>query len=327
MKSPKVSIIVPVYNSEQYLTRCVESILSQTFTDFEILLVDDESTDNSGEQCDAFALRDNRIHSFHKAHGGAAAARNLALDWISNFSKCDWIACIDSDDWVHPQYLEILINAAMETKTKAVITKFSRVNSYIQPLVIEAPKVEVMSSEELWCRYTVASTMIGAKLIAKELYEGIRYPEGLIHEDEFVTYKMLFKNENISYINEDLYFYYWNENSVMLSKWTTARLVALDAYLEQIQFFYDNKLTDAYRAQCNRFARLCGHSLDDIALYVEDDSERKSLQNKWFPFMKQFIKNHRDQLSLKECPRAFFYMIPGTYYLLSNLRRIFRKKQ
>lgn len=103
--NPSISVIVPVYNSEQYLSQCIESILAQTFTDFELLLVDDGSTDSSGMICDRYAGGDRRIHVFHKANGGVGSARNFAIDKAAG----EWVAFIDSDDYIKEKYLQNLI--------------------------------------------------------------------------------------------------------------------------------------------------------------------------------------------------------------------------
>jgi glycosyltransferase, family 2 len=102
MNAPKISVIVPVYNTEKWLRRCVDSILAQTYTDFELLLIDDGSTDSSGEICDEYAQQDSRIRVFHKPNGGVSSARNLGLD----NSKGDWITFCDADDYVYPCWLD-----------------------------------------------------------------------------------------------------------------------------------------------------------------------------------------------------------------------------
>lgn len=105
---PKISVIVPVYNTEQYLPRCIDSILDQTFTDFELLLIDDGSKDNSGKICDEYAAKDSRIRVFHKENGGVSSARNMGLD--NALGK--WVTFVDSDDWIEPKGLELLKNAS-----------------------------------------------------------------------------------------------------------------------------------------------------------------------------------------------------------------------
>lgn len=106
MKNPLISVIVPVYNVEKYLRRCIDSILAQTFTDFELLLIDDGSKDNSGKICDEYAERDNRIKVFHKENGGVSSARNIGLD----NAKGEWITFVDSDDWIDKEYLNDYLN-------------------------------------------------------------------------------------------------------------------------------------------------------------------------------------------------------------------------
>ena len=101
---PKISVIVPVYNVEKYLHRCVDSILAQTFTDFELLLINDGSKDSSGVICDEYAAKDSRVLVFHKENGGVSSARNMGLD----NAKGEWISFVDSDDWVEKEYLETL---------------------------------------------------------------------------------------------------------------------------------------------------------------------------------------------------------------------------
>ena len=102
MSDPKISVIIPVYNAESTLRRCVDSVLAQTFTDFECLLINDGSKDRSGEICDEYAAGDSRIRVFHKENGGVSSARNLGLDNATG----EWIAFVDSDDWVGEKYLE-----------------------------------------------------------------------------------------------------------------------------------------------------------------------------------------------------------------------------
>ena len=115
---PKISIIVPIYNVENYLSRCIDSILSQSFTDFELILVDDGSLDNCGKVCDEYALKDCRVRVFHKSNGGVSSARNLGLDNASG----EWIAFVDPDDYVDNDYLYELFSSVMEYDSDFVAT-------------------------------------------------------------------------------------------------------------------------------------------------------------------------------------------------------------
>ena len=107
---PLISVIVPVYKVEEYLSRCVDSILSQTFEDFELILIDDGSPDNCGKICDEYTKKDNRVHVIHQENGGLSSARNAGIDWAFENSDSEWLTFIDSDDWVHIQYLDLLLS-------------------------------------------------------------------------------------------------------------------------------------------------------------------------------------------------------------------------
>ena len=120
MKNPQISVIVPVYNVEKYLSRCIDSILSQTFTDFELLLIDDGSADSSGKICDEFAMKDERIRVFHKENGGVASARQLGVDEAKGLYSIH----ADGDDWVEPNMLERMYLKITETGADMVITDY-----------------------------------------------------------------------------------------------------------------------------------------------------------------------------------------------------------
>jgi len=112
---PAISIIVPVYKVEAYLARCVDSILDQSFRDFELILVDDGSPDNCGAICEEYARKDSRIHVIHQENGGLSAARNAGIDWAFENSNSQWLTFVDSDDWLHREYLNVLYRAVMQS--------------------------------------------------------------------------------------------------------------------------------------------------------------------------------------------------------------------
>ena len=118
---PLISVIVPVYNSEKYIARCVDSVLAQTFSDLELILMDDGSSDGSPAICDAYADKDPRVHVIHQKNAGVCVARNNALDWVFANSDSQWLFFIDNDDWMHPETLQRLYDAAMELNAKISI--------------------------------------------------------------------------------------------------------------------------------------------------------------------------------------------------------------
>ena len=129
-----ICVIVPVYQVEEYLSKCVESILSQTFGDFLLILVDDGSHDNSGRICDWYAQRDKRVYVIHQKNSGLSSARNAGITYAMREKACNWISFIDSDDWVHPRYLEYLLEAVTSTGTNISACLFEIINGTSLPL-------------------------------------------------------------------------------------------------------------------------------------------------------------------------------------------------
>ena len=231
----KITVIVPVYKVEKYLRRCVDSILSQTFNDFDMVLIDDASPDHCGTICDEYASIDERVFVVHHTKNlGLSAARNSGLDWTMKHSNSQWITFIDSDDWVHPLYLEALFEAAKDHK----ISVCYRIKTHGEELpALSAYTITHLKPEDYYLTYMGNSTVAWAKLYAKELFQDIRYPVGKLHEDEFVTYKIIFQVDEIAFIPEELYAHYLNPNSIMHQPWSLQELDILEAYENQLSFF------------------------------------------------------------------------------------------
>lgn len=236
---PKISVIVPVYNVEKYLYRCIDSILAQTFLDFELILVDDGSLDNCGIICDRYAENDNRIHVIHKENGGRSDARNSGIEWVLDYSDSDWIAFVDSDDWIHPQYLELLVNAALETKCEVVVCDYKETIGDTPKVDTSFVKAEIINTEYFYCTHNIQAVVPWGKMQKKELFRYIRYPVGKEVEDEFTTYKVLFQHQYCTYLNIPLYYYYKNMESFTKSQWNEKKLDSIEA-LDEVELFMRN---------------------------------------------------------------------------------------
>lgn len=247
---PTISVIVPVYKVEPYLDRCVKSILAQTYTDFELILVDDGSPDNCPAMCDAWAEKDSRIVVIHQANGGLSAARNAGIDWAFQHSDSVWLTFIDSDDWVHPQCLAKLLDAAEQNGVAVSVCGYAETTG-------EEPAVDTETTATLWTpkdffvKQNTNAVIACGKLYRKDRFAEIRYPVGKIHEDEFVTYKILFTASKIAYIEAPLYAYYQNPNSITHSRWSEKRLDVLEALEERVRFFEER--TDADMIAYSRY--------------------------------------------------------------------------
>lgn len=232
---PLISVIVPVYKVEPYLHRCVDSILAQTFTDFELILVDDGSPDTCGAICDEYAAKDARIHVIHQANGGLSAARNAGIDWAFQNSDSRWLAFIDSDDWVHPRYLELLYSAAAEYKVKVSCCGIQTLQDD-HPECPEYDKAEVLDWETYLMKPLLQVSVAVCKLYAKELFDELRYPVGKVHEDEYLTYKLLFLAQKIACFSAELYYYYQRQASITQAPFSLRRLDLIPALEERIDF-------------------------------------------------------------------------------------------
>ena len=242
----EISVIVPVYKVEKYLAHCVDSILCQSYTDFDLILIDDGSPDSCGSICDKYAAKDPRVHVIHQKNGGLSAARNAGIDWVFENSGSSWLTFIDSDDWIHPQYLEILYHAAAEDGTEISLGQLAWTHGEPLPEQLD-PTSKIWKTSDYYRADTVNATVAVGKLYLKTCFEDIRYPVGKLHEDEFVTYRILFRYERISVVEQPIYAYYQNDESIMNRSWRPARLDGIDALEQQVQFFLDRGDEDIAR--------------------------------------------------------------------------------
>lgn len=246
---PQISVIVPVYKVEQFLQRCVSSILNQSFGDFELILVEDGSPDNCGAICDGYASQDSRIHVIHRENGGLSAARNSGLDWVYANSDSQWIAFVDSDDWVHPDFLLRLYQAATMHHCLVSVCGFFRTGGEPFPAYLEEPYL-CLSADDYYCSEKIhggTTAVAWNKLYHRSLLENLRYPVGKLHEDEFTTYRAIYAAGKVAVMEMPLYAYYQNPDGIMLSKWNPRRLHIVEAFLQQIREAKEQKLDRLYR--------------------------------------------------------------------------------
>lgn len=243
----EISVIVPVYKVENYLHRCVESILKQTFNNFDLILIDDGSPDNCGMICDEYARKNSRIHVIHQKNSGLSAARNSGIEWAFRHSDSKWLTFIDSDDWIHPQMLQWLHKAACETGIFVSICGYYETESNTLEVDTSQIKIKQWKTEDFYLQRNVNATIACGKLYKKECFKNIRYPIGKIHEDEYVTYRVLFNYSQIAVVEAPLYAYFQNPESIMHSEWTPQKLDALEAIEMQIKFFKKRKMKEIYK--------------------------------------------------------------------------------
>ena len=258
MTTPLISVIVPVYRVEEYLERCVKSILSQTYKNLEVILVDDGSPDQCPAICDACAEKDARVKVIHQENKGLSGARNAGI----NAASGEYLAFVDSDDYVSPHFIEELYQLLKDTGCAIGQCRFSYVKG--EGLVEEGDSAFCIYRgeslmEQLYGPEEKATCFVVAwnKLYRAELFKetGIRYPEGRIHEDEATTYRLFHEAKKLAFLDRALYGYYTENGGSITSVFSAKRLQWLTAHEERIAFFkkngYEKLLPAAYRKLCD----------------------------------------------------------------------------
>lgn len=282
----KISIIVPVYKVEAYLDRCVESILAQTYSDFELILVDDGSPDRCGEMCEAWAKRDSRIVVLHRENGGLSAARNTGIKWAKENSDSGWMTFVDSDDWIHCRMLEELYRGASLCDVKMSACGYFRAERYEKAELlgdVDLLGFKVLGPEEFlddcfnWTGQGIfVQNVAWGKLYAKSCFECVEYPEDVkAHEDVYTTYKIVFGLDKVALTHAQMYFYYQNPQSITGVCWSPKRLHTVWGHQEQIEYFerngFNKALEIAVRQQFERllWAMDMSASAPECVPYVE----------------------------------------------------------
>lgn len=248
----KISVVVPVYNVEKYLNKCVTSIINQTHDNLEIILVDDGSTDKSGKLCEDLKAMDHRIKVIHKINGGLSSARNVGLDIVTG----DYVGFIDSDDWVEPDFFQILKQGIDEYKADIAVVHFEKVRDF--------SKIAYMTStQQKWTSFTKHSAMktlfnsnlIGYSAVNKlyhtELFNDIRFPEGMLMEDKATTYKLIHKVDFVVVNTSKKYHYFLREDSIIRRKFNRKNFDSFKIHEEIIDFMDSNypNLSNLIRAK------------------------------------------------------------------------------
>jgi len=239
MPSDLISVIVPVYNVEKYLSRCIDSILAQTHKNLEIILVDDGSIDNCPNICDDYAKIDKRILVLHKKNGGLSSARNAGID----ISKGNYIGFIDGDDYVLPDFCKNLYNALISAKADLSICNYKYVDeegTTIDRRIKSPIKDETLTSDEAYERivgygYSYYVTAVN-KLYKRNIFNNVRFPMGKLHEDEFTVHHIFSECNTITIISEVLYMYVQRSDSIMNKSFSVERLDGAWAFYDRFLF-------------------------------------------------------------------------------------------
>ncbi len=285
-----ISIIVPVFNVAEFLEQCVSGILDQTFSDFELLLVDDGSTDRSGEICDRYKLVDERIRVYHKKNGGLSDARNFGISKAGG----EYLTFIDPDDFVAPEYLETLYGLILQYGSDAAClslleTSKRRIRKYPVSEVTGVLSGKQAVADSLVRRHFGVSAC--GKLFLRRLFEDICFPAGEYFEDLLTIPYVLERCRNVAYSESKLYYYYQRPGSITNSRITDRHLRFFDNVIRTLRYFdhYGKDMHDAFAA------RITGESINrfaEILLFYPDYKEKISyIKQKMKPYWKEAPSN------------------------------------
>ncbi len=228
-----VSVIVAIYNAEEYIDKCITSIVNQSYKNLEIILVDDGCIDGCPQICDEWQNKDTRIKVVHKQNGGVGSARNAGLDMVTG----EYVTFVDSDDYVDGRYVEYLYRACIENSCDMSICRsehYENDNSKYE-LKCVLNNVESIINKE-------GQGIIRNQLYKRSLFENLRFPVGKIHEDEFIYYKLQYRSQKIAVLKNSLYVSDYNPNSITRKKLDNSRLNRIDAIIDKYRFAKENGL-------------------------------------------------------------------------------------
>lgn len=308
----KLSIIVPVYQVKPYLERCLKSILSQTFTDYEVILVDDGSMDGSQDICDAYAEKYDSISVIHKQNGGLSSARNTGIDAASG----EYLMFVDSDDLIHIRTMELEISVLEKHRADAFICplrRFKHEEEISITSVIDSFFTKVVSGIEaergLFNNPNVSKYVSSCgRLFKRSLFNGIRFPEGRLFEDEYVTYKLYYACERVVITNAELYFYYVNDTGITRNLNLNKRFDEYDAQMERLNFFKEKGEEELYRLSLLEFLRTAQW---DLISYQKRNKDYNPVLGK------RFQEQYKEVLISAEKVGAVSFAKNYDYYVLA----------
>lgn len=241
MSNPLISVIVPVYKAEPYLQRCVDSIRNQTYSNLEIILVDDGSPDRCGEMCDALAKEDKRIRVIHKENGGLSSARNAGLDIASGA----YIGFVDSDDWIDLNMYQVLYDTMVQQNAQISCCAIAysdgdRVFAYMNRKFDESFTLDTAQAQIELTRNCRITNSVDDKLYVSSIWDGLRFREGALYEDAFIQHLCIHRAKYITYMAKPMYFYFQSPNSILRGNTSLQHYDLVISGEERIAFYKEH---------------------------------------------------------------------------------------
>lgn len=316
-----ISVIIPVYNVEKYLHYAMESLLRQTYTKFEVILVNDGSTDNSGRLCEGYAMQHKNVQVYHKENGGLSDARNFGV----KMAKFNWIFFLDPDDYIEPFTLELLVMLRKKYNANLISTKVQPTSTYemtanTEFIDLDLRSTKKVSKEEalkLMLENNIATVSACAKLYHKELLQKTPFPVGKIYEDFYVIAEHIHKAEKVVISPIVTYHYYTRPNSIVNSKFTRKQydfFEAVEHNREILKKYYTNQ-----KMELELDSKMVKGTFAIASLAAEScPTELNTLRKKIIPFYKKIVFSNKKDLTLK-LMFSLFILSPRAFCKLKKL--------
>lgn len=314
-----ISVIVPVYNVEDYLEKCLDSIINQTYKNLEIILIDDGSTDSSSRICDAYAERDGRIKVIHRKNGGPSEARNDGIAAATG----DYIMFVDSDDYMDTDTAQFLIDNAKKHDADISICGFRYADTDGNTREQDTATVNegVVTAKEFWHFFysdaRIFYVTIWAKLFRRSLWHDLYFPTGKLHEDEFVTHSLVANSKRIAISKKPMYYYVQRGGSIMHTQFMTKNFDSAEGMLVRCEFFCERGEFDIAAKSLTMAMYNIVRGLDLLDVPSQSDKKRvRELKRTFRSLYRRLFLKRTDLFSKIKCT---------VFYFSTRLFRIFKK--
>lgn len=318
--SSLISVIIPIYNVDQYLRRCVDSVLEQSYTNMEIWLVDDGSTDRCRDICDEYERSDKRIRVIHKDNGGTSESRNTALDQIEG----DYVTFVDADDFIHKYAMEVLVNKLKEHDADMCVCRmeYGKGERFTAYDAVVAENCKEYTGDTVFVTLFDDNTreIMGAacgKLYKKEILDGLRFPEGKIHEDEFLIHHILSRCYKVVVLQDKLYYHYKRHNSITRKNYSLKSLDAVEAMDDRCEFF-ENKGDTYLIFLCYRdyLRKIQYHYYSLKKYFPENEAELRRIREQYHT---KYYAINKQMSSFDKLRYGLFIFFPTVNYEIKSL--------
>ncbi len=313
----KVSVIIPVYNVEKYLDKCISSVVNQTYQDLEIILVDDGSPDRCPEMCDKWAKKDNRIKVIHKENGGQGTARNMALDICTG----DYILFIDSDDYIKNDMISVMVNATSNSKYDLVLCGYIVDSEFRIVNALWYDEDFIFNNKQLMLEYLETKKILPGpvcKLFKKEIFNNIRFPDFRANEDAFIMHRLIGKCNTAYLLSEHFYVYNIRDDSTEHRPFNKDKMHLLDCELDMREY-----ITEKYPEYINFVLERPSNAaflLLNKIIMENDINKNKDL----ITVLEEFLLNEKQFLISRESNSLVINLID--YYFDNKNTYIFKQK-